>query len=215
MLDSYEVDGQDREELMRLTNDGERIEAVLNLHPFHTVHCKFVHDMVPHSRLIGTRRHHRQNPELSWDPALIEDEATQKEFADIFDFSVPAGVDFIPDDESVHVGSVIVRERASGIIHVDDTLMIIELPALVEKFLPGPKLRFHPKLTDALEKRAGAADDFIAWARQLQRDWADTQIICAAHSGILRLTEESFADVIEKALDHVAGTLDDHRKTYG
>lgn len=215
LLDSYEIDDQTREELMRLTNDGERIEAVLNVHPFHTIHCKFIQEMVPHARLIGTRRHHQQLPGLSWDPALIEEEATQKEFADILDFSVPAGVDFISDNDSVHVGSVIVRDRASGIIHVDDTLMIVDLPSLVEKMLPGPRLRFHPKLADGLQKRAGAADEFVRWVKALKEDWADSQIICAAHSGIMRLTEESFPEAIEKALDHVADTLDDHRKIYG
>ena len=215
LLDSYEIDEQDREELMRLTNDGERIEAVLNVHPFHTVHCKFIQQMVPHARLIGTRRHHQQSPDLTWDPALIEDEATQKEYADIFDFSVPAGIDFISDDDSVHVGSVIVRDRASGIIHVDDTLMVADLPSLVEKMLPGPRLRFHPKLADGLQKRAGAADDFIGWVKNMEQDWADSQVICAAHKGIMRLTEESFPEAIERALDHVADTLDDHRKTYG
>jgi len=215
LLDSYEVEEQDRDELMRLTNDGERIEAVLNVHPFHTLHCKFIQQMVPHARLIGTRRHHQQSPDLNWDPALIEDEATQKEYADIFDFSVPAGIDFISDDESVHVGSVIVRDRASGIIHVDDTLMVADLPSLVEKMLPGPRLRFHPKLADGLQKRAGAVDDFIGWVKNIEQDWADSQVICAAHKGVMRLTEESFPEAIEEALDHVADTLDDHRKTYG
>ena len=215
LLDSYEVEEQDRDELMRLTNDGERIEAVLNVHPFHTLHCKFIQQMVPHARLIGTRRHHQQSPDLNWDPALIEDEATQKEYADIFDFSVPAGIDFISDDESVHVGSVIVRDRASGIIHVDDTLMVADLPSLVEKMLPGPRLRFHPKLADGLQKRAGAVDDFIGWGKNIEQDWADSQVICAAHKGVMRLTEESFPEAIEEALDHVADTLDDHRKTYG
>lgn len=215
LLDSYEIGEQEHEELMRLTDGGARIEAVLNVHPFHTIHCKFIQEMVPHARLIGTSRHHRQSPDLSWDPALIEEETTQKEFADILDFSVPAGVDFISDDESVHVGSVLVRDRASGIIHVDDTLMVVDLPSLVEKMLPGPRLRFHPKLADGLQKRAGAVDDFIGWVKNLKRDWADSEIICAAHNGIMRLTEESFPEALDKALDHVADTLDDHRKTYG
>ena len=215
LLDSYEVEGPDREELMRLTNHGERIEAVLNVHPFHTIHCQSIQEMLPHARLIGTRRHHQQNPGLSWDPALIEEEAIRKEFSDILDFSVPAGIDFISEDDSVHVGSVLVRDRASGIIHVDDTLMVVDLPSMVEKMLPGPKLRFHPKLADGLQKRAGAADAFIRWAKNIEQEWADSQVICAAHNGIMRLDEESFPQAIEKALDHVADTLDDHRKNYG
>ncbi|CAN0558113.1 unnamed protein product, partial [Ectocarpus sp. 8 AP-2014] len=163
------------------------IEAVLNVHPFHTIHCDFMQKMIPHARLIGTHRHHQQKPDLQWDPALIEDPATQKEFADLFDFSIPSGVDFVSDDDDVHVGSVLVRHRASGTVHVDDTLMYIDLPSLLQKMVPGPKLQFHPKLADGLEKRAGAADDYIRWAKDLAHNWTDTQTICAAHNGIIDL----------------------------
>lgn len=215
LLDAYEMDGEERAELLALTDGGSRIDAVLNVHPFHTVHCEFVQGVLPDARLIGTRRHHRELSGLSWDPAFIEDEETQRQFADILDFSIPSGVDFVSDDESVHVGSVIARHRESGIVHVDDTLMYLDLPALLERFGAGPKLRFHPKLADALEKRAGAADDYARWARELGREWSDTRIICAAHKGIAKLTDQTFAEAIETALDHAASTLDKHRETYG
>jgi hypothetical protein len=215
LLDAYEMDEADREELMALTYGGSLVKAVLNVHPFHTVHCEFIHKLLPNARLIGTRRHHQKMPDLAWDPALIEDQSTQEEFADIFDFSVPAGVDFVPEDDSVHVSSVLVRHRESRIVHVDDTLMFINLPSLVEKLLPGPRLRFHPKLAEGLEKRPGSADDYIAWAKGLAREWADTKIACVAHNGIFRLSGETFAEAIEEALEQASGTLDDHRKTYG
>lgn len=214
LIDAYEPDGGDRDELLALTGNGDLIEAVLNVHPFHTVHCKFVHEALPHARLIGTRRHHRQMPHLGWDPALIEDRATQDQFADLFDFSIPAGVDFIPEDESVHVSSVLVRHRESRIVHVDDTLMYLDLPGLIEKLVPGPKLRFHPKLGEGLEKRPGAADDYVRWAQDLARDWSDTRIVCAAHKGIVHLTDQTFAQAIAEALDQAGDTLADHRKRY-
>lgn len=214
LLDSYQLDEADRDELMALTYGGSLIKAVLNVHPFHTIHCKFIQDMLPDARMIGTRRHHRETPELRWDPALIEDQATQQEFAEIFDFSIPTGVDFIPDDEAIHVSSVIVRHRESRIVHVDDTLMFLNVPELVEKLLPGPRLRFHPKLADGLEKRPGAADDYIAWSKSLARDWGDTKIVCAAHNGIFRLTGETFAGAMEEALEQASDTLENHRKNY-
>ncbi|OYY91712.1 MAG: hypothetical protein B7Y45_01700 [Sphingomonas sp. 28-66-16] len=215
LLDSYEPDKADHDALMALTDGGSLIEAVLNVHPFHTVHCAFVQAMLPNARLIGTRRHHHHLPDLRWDPALIEAPATQRAFADLFDFSVPAGVDFISDDENVHVGSVVVRHRASRIVHADDTLNVLDLPSLIQKLVPGPGLRFHPKLAEALEKRAGAADDYIGWAKDLARDWADTRTVCAAHNGICHLTDQSFADAIDAALDDAAETLRDHRETHG
>lgn len=215
LLDSYEPDEADRAELMALTDNGSRIDAVLNLHPFHTVHCTFLRHLLPRVRLIGTRRHYRHLPDLPWDLALIEDAATQQQFADTFDFSIPAGVDFISDDEDVHVGSVIARHRASGIVHVDDTLNVLDLPALVQMMVPGPELRFHPKLGDALEKRAGAAGDYISWAQDLARAWAYTQTVCAAHNGIYTMTDESFDAAIARALDYASDTLVNHRETFG
>ena len=51
LLDAYEPDKTDQDELLALTDGGSRIEAVLNLHPFHTVHCAFVQQWLPHARL--------------------------------------------------------------------------------------------------------------------------------------------------------------------
>lgn len=215
LLDSYAPTPDEHDALMTLTDGGARIDAVINVHPFHTVHCAFVDELLPHARLIGTRRHHERLPHLDWDPALIEDRATQREFADVLDFSIPTGVDFISTDDDVHVGSVVVRHRASGIVHVDDTLNVLDLPSLVQAVVPGPALRFHPKLSDGLEKRAGAADDYIRWASDLARDWADTSIVCAAHNGDYRLDDQTFGEAIDRALDHASGTLDQHRSTYG
>ncbi len=215
LLDCYKPDEAELGALMTLTNGGSRIETVLNLHPFHTVYCESLRVLLPQARFIGTRRHHQELPALRWDPALIEAQTTQQQFAAFLDFSIPHGVDFISRDEAVHVSSVIVRHRNSGIIHVDDTINVIDLPSLIEGLLPGPRLRFHPKLAEALETRAGAADDYTLWAKRLARDWSDTHIICAAHNGIHRLEGETFCEAIDQALDYAAKTLDKHRETYG
>lgn len=214
LIDAYEPDERDRTALMVLTDNGSLIDAVLNVHPFHTVHCKFVHEMLPHARLIGTRRHHEQTPQLDWDPARIEDVATQQQFSDLFDFSIPAGLDFVPEDESIHASSVLVRHRQSGIVHVDDTLMYLTPPSLVKLVVPEPKLRFHPKLADALQKRAGAADEFVRWANDLARDWADTRVVCAAHNGIAHLTDQTFGQAIEDALEQASDILQNHRNAF-
>ena len=214
LIDAYELDEPDRSELMVLTDNGSLIDAVLNVHPFHTMHCKFVHETLPHARLIGTRRHHEQKPQLDWDPALIEDVATQQQFGDLFDFSIPAGLEFVPEDESVHASSVLVRHRQSGIVHVDDTLMYLAPPSLIKMVAPAPKLRFHPKLADALQNRVGAADEFISWAIGLARDWADTRIVCAAHNGIAHLTDQTFSQAIEDALEQASDTLKTHRNSF-
>lgn len=215
LLDSYEVTSGDRSDLLRLTDNGTAIETIVNVHPFHTLHCRAVHELAPHARLIGTRRHREQAPRLPWQDGAIEDAATQAEFADDLDFSVPDGVDLVTPDDSVHAGSVMVRHRESGIVHVDDTINVLAAPGPLGKVLPQSSLKFHPMLGKALQKRAGAAGDFARWARGIAGDWADTPIVCAAHSAIRRLPERTWNEEVLDALSDVEGTLEKHRTKYG
>lgn len=127
LIDSYAVSGDDREALMSLTDKGFAIDTIINVHPFHTLHCTAAHELAPHARLFGTRRHRSHAPELPWEDEVIEDPATQARFDDL-DFSVPAGLDLVTADDSVHASSVLVRHRDSEIVHVDDTLMVSKPP---------------------------------------------------------------------------------------
>ena len=215
LIDSYDLEAEDRRDLLALTDNGAAIEAIVNVHPFHTLHCRAMHDLVPGARLIGTERHRKQAPELPWESSVIEDADTQAQFTADLDFSVPAGVELVTDDDSVHAGSVLVRHRASGIVHVDDTLNVLAAPGLLDKVLPQSHLKFHPRLSKALQKRAGAADEFDRWARQLAADWAGTPVVCAAHSAIRRLPERAWNEEVLAALSDVEGTLEKHRAEYG
>lgn len=215
VLDSYELKDEDRDQLLALTDGGALIDAIINVHPFHTLHCAALHALLPGARLIGTRRHHQQQPDLGWAPGLIEDPATQAEFADDLEFSIPRGVDFISADDKVHVASVVVRHRASGIVHVDDTINVFEPPALLSAILPEPRLRFHPMLSKALQPRSGAADDYARWARELAHDWADTRTVCTAHTAVRTLPPGGWETEILGALRDVDKTLDSHRATHG
>ena len=42
-LDSYTLSDAVQREIDALTNGGEDVEAILNLHPFHTVHVRAMH----------------------------------------------------------------------------------------------------------------------------------------------------------------------------
>ncbi len=215
VLDSYELDGDDRSALMTLTDNGRLVDAIINVHPFHTLHCPALVDILPGVRLIGTHRHLNQLPGLPWDQGVIEDAAIQEEFADDLAFSIPAGVDFVSDDDKVHVASVLVRHRASGIVHVDDTINVLARPALLSAIQPEQKLRFHPMLSKALEQRRGAADDYARWAQVLASDWADSPIVCAAHSAVRELPPGGWQSEILAALDDVESTLAKHRAAHG
>lgn len=215
VLDSYGLDDDDLARLRALTGDGQQVDAIVNLHPFHTLHCTAVTEALPGARMIGTRRHLSQLPDLPWDPCVIEDAATQSEFAEDLAFSIPSGVDFISADDKVHVGSVVVRHRASGIVHVDDTINVLVPPGILSAVMPDPTLSFHPMLPKALEKRSGAADDYARWASNLASDWSETPAVCAAHSAVRQLEPGGWKTEILAALDKVEGTLAKHRETYG
>lgn len=215
VLDSYTPSETQRQALLGLTAGGTLVDAIINVHPFHTLHCEPLHQLLPAARLIGTRRHLQRAPRLPWDPHVIEDVATQADFADDLDFSLPAGLDLVPHNESVHASSVLVRHRRSGIVHVDDTLNVLAAPGPLGKWLPQSRLKFHPTLSRALQPRAGAADAFDRWARALAERWAGTPFVCAAHSAVRELPANGWRDEMLKALNSVQGALHRHRRRYG
>jgi hypothetical protein len=215
LIDSYALEGVDREKLLAVTDNGKAIDAIINVHPFHTRYCRAAHQLAPTARMIGTRRHQEFAPELPWEKGVIEDIATQAEFADDLDFSVPEGVDFVCSNESVHVASALVRHRASGIVHVDDTLNVLSAPGLLGRLFPQSRLRFHPMLSKALSARPGAADDYDRWARDLAVRWADTHIVCAAHSAMRRLPAGGWEEEMLHALSGVEKILSRHRARHG
>ncbi len=56
LLDACAIDDGLGEEIDGIVGDSE-IEAIVHLHPFHTVHVQAVHARYPAARLHGTQRH--------------------------------------------------------------------------------------------------------------------------------------------------------------
>jgi hypothetical protein len=218
LLDSYTLSGAVKRQVNELTGDGREIEAILNLHPFHTVHVRKLHGLYPHAALYGTARHVSRFPDLPWAKVCTEGSELHQRYAEDFDFSVPRGVDFISDNEDVHFSSVLMLHRASKTIHSDDTLVYLRLPALMRLFGLGDALSFHPTLARALEKRAGAAQEFREWATGLIDRWQDAENLCAAHTGAL-LARDNRGDSIHdrwlKAFEKVNNILNSHESKYG
>lgn len=217
-LGAYSLVGEPRRRVNELTAGGEKVEAILNPHPFHTVHVRRMHELFPQARLYGTARHLERFPELPWEKIRTEDPALHREFAEVFEFSVPRGVDFISANENVHFSSVLVYHRASRTIHSDDTLMYIRLPSVLRMFGLADRLGFHPTLAKALEKRPGAAQEFRDWARGLIDDWGDVENLCAAHTAAFLAADNDGATIrarLTTALDKVETTLAAHERKYG
>lgn len=215
VIDGCGLDESQRAAVMTLTNQGKRVAAVVHVHPFHTLHVEATHRLFPDATLYGTARHHMRAPELPWSGPPVEGWTGDHPLADLFDLSVPDGVDFVSADERVHVASVLVRHRQTKIVHVDDTFNVIAAPGFLRGLLPQSSLHMHPMLGRALQKEAGAADAYAAWARELGERWADTRIVCAAHSAVRELPDGGFSREVAAALESVSATLERHRSRYG
>ncbi|QIR85066.1 hypothetical protein [Paracoccus sp. AK26] len=205
-LDSYSLDDDTAAQVMAITDRGRAVRAILNLHPFHTLHCGPMHRMFPQARLFGSQRHHRKWPDLPWQPQPVEAPEVAGQFPDLR-FSLPDGIDYICQNERVHAGSLLAYHPASGSLHVDDTLNVLPLPGLLRRLTGMPQVTFHPTLGKALQDRPGAARDFRDWALRIAGDWAESKAVCAAHSATLPIRPGSFADHIRKALRRVEKTL--------
>ena len=217
-LDAYTLTGDVAAEVDALTHGGQDIEAIFNLHPFHTVHVRRAHERYPGAKLYGTERHHLRYSALPWEDLRTEDPAFHALFADDFDFSVPRGVDFISLNENLHFSSVLALHRASNTIHVDDTLMCIRPPKLARRVGIRDSLSFHPTLSKVLERRPGAASDFRAWARELSERWSGARNLCAAHTAALTAASNRGAPIasrIDRARSRVERVLRAHEKKHG
>jgi hypothetical protein len=217
LLDACSVEGETESWVREQTHGGEELEAILNLHPFHTLHVQALHQAFPRAKLYGTARHREKLGDLPWEPVRVEDPAFQETFRDDFGFSIPRGVDFIPKNEKLHFASVLAFHHATKTLHVDDTILHMRLPWPVRIFKPDIT-RLHPTLSDVLERRAGAVADFRAWSRELVELCRDVQNLCAAHSTVLLAGKnegDPIATRVEAAVRRVEGKLAAHERRYG
>ena len=208
VLDSYAWDGEVDRKVKELTNGGQAIEAILNLHPFHTIHVKAMSTRFPNARLYGTARHIARAPDLQWQELLTDSKELHELFSEDFLFTVPRGVDFISSNERLHFSSVLAIHKASRSLHVDDTLTWTPLP------LVGG-LTFHMTLASVLQKRPGAVAEFRAWAQELIALCEDVDHLCTAHMRPLPPADgESVAKRVRGALAKVEKTLAKHEGQY-
>lgn len=61
-------------ELNQLTQNGTKIEAVVAVHPFHTLAYPAFYQIYPHVKYYGTPRHLRKLTEIKWTGQLDADD---------------------------------------------------------------------------------------------------------------------------------------------
>jgi len=218
LLDCCELRGDVARQVDDLTGGGLDLEAILNLHPFHTVHVQAVHERYPEAPLYGTARHRDRAPGLPWRKRTTDVPALHEQFAGDLAFSVPRGVDFISANENVHFSSVLAFHPGSGTIHSDDTFNYIGPSGLLKLAGMADRVSFHPALAKALQPRADAAAEFRAWAEGLIGAWRAAENLCAAHTAALLGRDNQGPSLHQRllaALEAVAPTLEAHERKFG
>jgi hypothetical protein len=217
LLDAIALDDETRRWVLGQTDGGRAIEAVLHLHPFHTIFVRGFHEAFPHAKLYGTARHRRRAPDLKWETERTDDAALHEMFADDLAFTVPRGVHLIPANENLHFSSVLAFHPASKTLHVDDTLNFVRLPFPFSLF-KNEMLGFHPTLAKVLEERAGAANDFRDWVKELVERLRSVENLCAAHTAVLLARDvegPSIADRVKQAARSLESKLAAHAARFG
>lgn len=195
-LDSYTLTDDLRAQVMALTNNGQDVEAVLNLHPFHTVHCAQMAKDFPQAIFYGSSRHHKKAPEVQWAKDLVESDAVAERYPEL-KFSISQGIHYISPNEMIHAGSLLAFHPASKSLHVDDTFMSPPTK-LLEAILP--ELLLHPTTKKALKNEPNAGKEYCDWASNLAHEWREVRNFCAAHSYLVTFKDGEFEKALLKAI---------------
>jgi len=186
VVDAVSLTPQMKQEIDELTNKGTDIEAVIATHPFHTLAFRSFYKEYPNAPYYGTPRHLKTIPEIPWVGSIYDCDVRNKWNPDV-EMRIPAGSEFIaPQPESSnHFNCAFVFHRASGTLHVDDTIMIGNHPGILLKlggFRHG-SMSFHPSIKGhGLYPTAEAPYQFKTFIQEIIRDW-QFDSICAAHMG--------------------------------
>lgn len=202
LLDAIRLEPEVKAWIDAETDGGAAIEAVLHLHPFHTIFVRGFHEAFPKAKLYGTARHAAKAPDLPWEPLRTDQPELHALFADDLAFTVPRGVELIPKDDNLHFSSVLALHPGTRTLHVDDTLNYVKLPRLLRPLKPDA-LAFHPALRKVLERRAGAAADFRAWAGELVERLGTVENLCAAHTAVLLGRKNRGASIADRVAEQV------------
>lgn len=93
VIDTVVISDQLKGELDELTHNGTKIEAVLAVHPFHTLAYSDFYKMYPNVKYYGTPRHLRKLTDIKWAGQLddAENKALLTKWAPEVELRIPAG----------------------------------------------------------------------------------------------------------------------------
>jgi len=186
VLDTIELDEKTKNKLDELTDNGQKIEAVIGTHPFHTLAFPDFYRAYPHVPYYGTPRHIRKLTNIGWAGNLNEC-STRNLWAPDVEIRIPDGSEFVsPEPESSnHFSSCWVFHRESRTIHIDDTLIYAENPQWIFRLIgiSAGYCSFHPSIKGpGLYPTKEAPFLFRDWLAKLLEEW-DFDNVCTAHNG--------------------------------
>ena len=95
VIDTVVMTDQSRAAIDRLTDNGNQIEAVLGVHPFHTLAFPAFHQAYPKANYYGTPRHLRRLTQIPW-CGTLEDANVRKKWEPEVELRIPAGKGSLP-----------------------------------------------------------------------------------------------------------------------
>ncbi|CAF3700073.1 unnamed protein product [Rotaria socialis] len=187
IIDTINMNDRLRQEIDNLTSNGDNIEAVIGVHPFHTLSFPSFYQAYPKAAYYGTPRHLRRLTGISW-AGDLNDSSVRKQWEPDVEMRIPAGAEFInPQPESTnHFISVFVYHSASQTLHVDDTIMYTEKPGFLLRLMGcrDGAIAFHPAIkTFGLQQTREAPYLFRDWLCHVICDWP-FENMCCAHMGV-------------------------------
>ena len=90
VIDTVTLTDETRSGIDRLTDNGKRIEAVIGVHPFHTLAFSSFYQIYPKAQYYGTPRHLRRLPHIQWTGSLDNCNVRRKWEPEV-EMRIPAG----------------------------------------------------------------------------------------------------------------------------
>lgn len=93
VIDTVVINDQLKNELDELTHNGSKIEAVLAVHPFHTLAYSAFNKLYPNPKYYGTPRHLRKLTEIKWAGQLddVENKELLSKWGPEVELRIPVG----------------------------------------------------------------------------------------------------------------------------
>jgi hypothetical protein len=186
VFDTINVNKAQKEEIDRLTQNGELIDCVIATHPFHTLFFKpfHMHYPQPHIKWYGCPRHLLVVTGVPWQKLPVEEVLTSFEGDGVY-LSIPEGPEW--ENPVDHFNCVFVFHKPSRSLHCDDTVMYFDdqAPCILCCVIKRNSMMLHSSTFNKGEGlntplRPMAARQFVEWMERVVFKW-DFDNLLAAH----------------------------------